>query len=285
MVAGAERGVDGDMHAPSDNPPLTPLLRILTLIEVIVLAGAGGALFFLPDLAGTQWPWPLLPFNTRFLGAIYLASLAPVAVMLFVGRWAPARGVLPALFTFTALVLGVSLMSTSRFEFQRPSTWIWFALYIILAINSAYHLWRYRLLPPADPMPVPAAWRGYLLAVAVVFSVYGFGLLAAPTVFSAFWPWRIDDFHGQMYSAAFLTGAVGALTASRVAARIEFFTAALTQGVLSLFAILGLLIVDASVRKVDWSLPGTWLWVGAFAVMLIASLGMLWQSRRTNNAA
>ncbi len=274
------------MNAPGDNnPSITPLLRVLTLVEVLVLAGAGGNLFFLPDLAAQLWPWQLTPFNTRFLGAIYLASLVAVVMMLLVARWAPARGVLPALFTFTALVLGVSLISIGRFEFQKPATWVWFALYIILPINSAYHLWLYRHLLPANLTPVPAVWRGYLLTVAVVLSLYSVGLLLAPAVFSAFWPWRIDDFHGQMYSAAFLTGAVGALAASRVAARIEFVTAALTQGVLSLFAILGLLIVDASVRRVDWSLPGTWLWLGAFAVMLIASLGMLWQSRRTKGAA
>lgn len=269
------------MSTPSgNNPSVTPLLRILTLIEVIVLAGAGGILFFLPDLAGQLWPWQLTPFNTRFLGAIYLAALAAIVTLLLAGRWAPARVVLPALFTFTALVLAISLISFDRFDFQRPGTWAWFALYIILPINSAYHLWLYRRLPPADETPVPPVWRGGLLAGAIALGAYGVGLLIAPAAFSAFWPWKLDDFHGQMYSATFLSGAAGLLAASRVAAPVELLAAGLTQGILGLSGIVGVLIVDASVRRVDWSLPGTWLWVGAFAVMLIAGLGMWWQSRR-----
>src|SRR3990172_2391118 len=85
---------DGERHmdALDRNLGLTPLLRAVTFIEVIVLFGAGFGLFFLPDLARELWPWPPAPFNTRFLGSIYLTALLPVAVMLIAGRWAPARG-------------------------------------------------------------------------------------------------------------------------------------------------------------------------------------------------
>jgi hypothetical protein len=107
----------------------------------------------------------------------------------------------------------------------------------------------------------------------------------APALFTGFWPWRIDDFHGRVYSAAFITGAVGAFAVSRVAAPTEFLIAALTQGVFSLFSIVGLIVVDAAVHRVDWSLPGTWLWVGAFALMLIASIGMILRSRAIGRAA
>ena len=268
------------MDTPDRNPSLTPLLRVVTFIEVLVLFGAGFGLFFLPDLARELWPWTPAPFNMRFLGSIYLTALVPVAIMLIAGRWAPARGVLPAIFIFTTIVLFVSVFNFYLLDFQRWGTYLWFVLYIILPINSAYHMGLYRRLPPADPIPTPPAWRAYLLGVTIVLGLYSVALLIAPETFTAFWPWKIDAFHGRMYSAVFASGAAGAWAAARVAARIEFFTAGITQATFGLFSILGLVLVDAAVHRVDWSSPGTWLWVGAFAVMLVASIGMLARVRR-----
>lgn len=56
-----------------------------------MLAGAGSVLFFAPTLGHDVWGWELTPFNTRFLGAVYLASLVGVAAVIVVRRWAPAR--------------------------------------------------------------------------------------------------------------------------------------------------------------------------------------------------
>ena len=267
------------MSTQDRNPGLTPLLRIVTFVEVIVLFGAGFGLFFLPDLARELWPWAPAPFNTRFLGSIYFTALLPVAVMLIAGRWAPARGVLPAIFVFTTIVLFVSVFNFDLLDFQRWGTYLWFVLYVILPINSAYHMGLFRRLPPADPIATPAAWRVYLLGVSIVLGLYSVALLIAPETFTGFWPWKIDAFHGRMYSAVFASGAVGLWAAARVAARIEFFTAGLTLATFGLFSILGLLLVDAAAHRVDWSQPGVWLWVGGFAVGLLAGVGMMWRSR------
>jgi len=267
------------MSPQHENSPITPLLRGLTLIEVLVLVAAGGGLFFLTDLAVAQWPWTIPPFNARFVGAVYLTSMVAVAMMLVGGRWAPARLVLPMLFTFTFIVLVMTLLRSGNFLYDRWATWGWFILYIVLPINAAYHLWLYRRLPPADPTPVPVAWRYILLAFSVVLGLYGLLQFFAPEAASAFWPWKIDAFHGQMYSANLLTAAVGAFVLARAAAPIEYFTLGITYSVLGFFAILGLVVVDASAHKVDWAAPGTWLWVAAFAVILIVGLALMWQSR------
>ena len=110
------------MHA-DDNPTISSLLRTLTLLEALVLAGAGGGLFFLPESIAALWPWPLSPFNARFLGAIYLSALAAIGLMFAAGRWSPARAVLPTIFIFTAIVLAVSLARLGRLDLHAPGAW------------------------------------------------------------------------------------------------------------------------------------------------------------------
>lgn len=259
------------------NPPITWLLRAFTWIEVVVLLGAGGALFFVPDFARDVWPWSLTPFNTRFLGAIYLASFVGVAMLLRVGRWEPARIVVPLILTFTLVALTVSSLNVSRFEPLSVITAAWFLLYAALPVNCVYYLWSSRALRSANPVRMSAGWRWYLLAQGMVSAVYGVGLLMAPGPFSDFWPWKIDAFHGQMYSAAFLAPAVGSLILWRTASRMELITLGGLQITFGLLAILGLAIVDLSVHSVDWVAGGTLLWNGAFVVILVAGIAMIAQ--------
>src|SRR5207249_11414481 len=131
----------------------------------------------------------------------------------------------------------------------------------------------------ARSTPMPMAWRAGLLAFAVAIGVYGVAQLVAPEMTSAFWPWGIDAFHGQLYSAIFLTAAIGALFLSRGAAPIEYFTLGVTYAVLGFFAILGVVIADATARRVDWANAGTQLWLALFAAILLVGLALIWQSR------
>ena len=41
------------------------------------------------------------------------------------------------------------------------------------------------------------------MPVKVAAGLYGLGMLLTPTTFSAFCPWKLDDFRGQMYGALF----------------------------------------------------------------------------------
>lgn len=94
----------------------------------------------------------------------------------------------------------------------------------------------------------------------------------------------LRQLHAQVYSAIFVTNAAGALILSRAAAPVEWLTLGLAQAVFGLFAILGVVIVDATARRVDWALPATWLWLGIFAALFVTGLAMTWQAyaqRRT----
>jgi hypothetical protein len=267
------------------NPALPSLFRAVTTVEAFVLAIAGFYPFFFPHNALGKWAWISGPFNLRFIGAVYLTSLVAVLVVLAVPRWAPGRVALPMLVVFTNLILLLSLIYIGRFEFDRGGTWAWFLLYVAIPVSATYYWLRFRRLPPADPTPVPPAWRSYFLAAAFVLGLYGIGLLIGPRTLTDFWPWPIDAFHGRLYSAIFLTLAVAGLTVSQVAAPIELILVGLTQFTLGFFSILGLVLADVSENTVEWSALGTWVWIGGLAVLVVAGAALVAQSRAVPSTA
>ena len=274
------------MEARTDNPTLSPLLRGMTILEALVVIGAGVMLFFLPTLAKMLWPWEITPFNTRFIGAIYIAALTLIIPLARSTRWSPARLILPMIFVFTAWVFIVSLLYLPRFDFGKPGTWAWFILYGILPLNAAYHLWKYRTLPPAQASQPPSALRGLLMAVGVLCVIYALALTVIPAQATAFWPWPIDSFHAQMYAAIFAAGAIGSLTAARTASMEELSLLGLGFSLFGVLAIAGLFIVDNTVHKVSWPVTTSWaFWVGLFAAGLVSGAMILLASRRPAPAA
>ncbi|MBK8138579.1 MAG: hypothetical protein IPK52_22675 [Chloroflexi bacterium] len=263
----------------SDNFPISRLLRSVTAVECLVLLISGGGLFFLPDVLGPGWPWPLTPFNTRFLGAAYLGSLVSTLVLVWRPYWSPARVVVPMISLFTLVVLGVSLTNLARFTQNGLSTIGWFVLYIGIPANALYHLWLYRAQPAVSGIGQPRPLRFLLTVQVALLGVYGALLLVAPAFASGFWPWTIDDFHARMYSAGFLTPALGALLLLRSGTALEFRALGLTQAIAGSFALGGLLIVNSAVQRVDWTLPGTWAWIALFLYIAASGAAMLGYAR------
>jgi hypothetical protein len=272
------------MQPLNENPRISSLLYLVTTIESLFLLVAGVGLLLFPSVIRPLWPWPLTPFNALLLGAIYSASLVTTAIVVYVKRWAPARVAMPMIFIFTAIILVVCLIYFDRFDFQYWGTWVWFFLYIIIPANAAYHMWLCRNLKPVNPSPLPALWRRILLIPTILLGLYGIGLLIAPDSFSSFWPWQIDGFHGRMYSVLYITPATGALLLFGAAASIELLTIGLTQIVGGGATILGLVIIDNQLDKIEWSAFGTWLWIGSFAIILLTGIGLVWQSRKRSRS-
>lgn len=264
---------------PNQNQPVNLFLRLFTLFELFFLVTAGVGLFFLPDVIRPIWAWELPPFNAAFIGTIYLASIPAIAFVALTGKWAPTRLVLPMLLTFAGVGFISSLLNLSGFLFGHWTTWLWFLIYSTLSLNSAIHLWIYRKQPPAQPVATSTAWRLVLWVQAILLIGYGLGQFFAPVIVSAFWPWKIDAFHGQLYSGAFIAVGVGGLIISRQAARSEFLTQALSQISLGVLAIVGLLLVDSTVHRVDWGALGTWAWMSGFTLISLVGLAMLWRWR------
>ena len=114
------------------------------------MAGAAGLLYPLPTWGGQDvWAWQTPPFNARYVGSIYLGALVPLLILAITARWSPGRVVLWMIFMFTTAILLVMLAYADRFEWARFATWVFWALYLFLPVNSAVFLWRLRGLPLA----------------------------------------------------------------------------------------------------------------------------------------
>lgn len=254
------------------NPPISVVLRFFTFIKVLVLFTVGAGLLIVPATASQIWPWELLPFNARFLGAIYAAACVAAVIQLVYARWSPARLVTSMIFLFTTLISILSFVYIKNFDFQRWEVWVWFIVYIILPINAAYHLWLYRNLPPVDSTPLVNSTRTILTVQSIVLGLYGLMLIVAPDFAKGIWSWEIDNFHARVYSVTFLTPAIGSYLLTKGATKLEWTTLGLAQLLLGFLPILGVLIVDVAVDRVDYSAIGTWVWFLLFACM--GSLGV-----------
>lgn len=253
----------------NDNPRISKLLAAVTWLEVAILFWAGLGLLLYPPVVEPVWPWPLAPFNMRFLGALYAAALIAAFLQARSGRWSPARVVTPMIFIFTLVVTVFSFVHMERFDPGRVETWIWFVLYLGVCLNAGAHLWLYRALPVPGRLPTGLT-RSVLQAVSIVLGLYGAALLLAPAVASSFWPWKLDGFHAQLYSVTFLTPALGAWVLLRGTTALDQRSLGVTLAAWGALPILGLVLADVAARRIVWGALDTWLWLVLFGGMATA---------------
>lgn len=262
-----------------NNPQVPAFLRIALAVECSVVFVAGVLLFFLPDLAADLWAWTIPPFNSRFVGAVYLAAYLPLILFWFVPRWIPGRLTLWMILTFTTLVAITMLHHRNAFAWGRPATFIFWLLYIFLPVNSTIFLWQSKEAGPVNPYDGPLSLRVVLWIFGSIGAVYGLGLMIAPDALTGFWPWDVDAFHARMYSAAFVTPAVAAwILSSRGRFVAEYLSVGLNLIAGGFLPILGTLWTNMHVsaaRQVDFSSAGTWrffiffLITGALGLVLV----------------
>ncbi len=264
------------MNATNDSPnprnvALPPALLGAIAVSAVLLILVGGSLLFFPDFARPRWVWQIAPYNSGFLGAVYLSAAVPLVALLWVRRWSPARPILFMMWAFVTHLLVVSFAYDEAFNFARRATGLWFGLYLSDCLVITYYLGRLW----ERPVPTEARarrWSSLLRAQATCFGVYGAGLLGYPEFFSGFWPWALDAFHGRLYSAIFISGAIGCGLLSRTATISELKILGALQTSLGVSIVVALLLVDARAGRVGWGDLGTWVWLGAFASL--AALGV-----------
>jgi hypothetical protein len=249
----------------------------MTVAVVVVLGG--GLLLYLPARA-SRWIWTIGPFNSRFLGAIYLAELVGGLYLVVVARHLPARVVIPVAWTFTTVVFVASIIQLGDFDFDRRGPWAWMVAYG--AFTAILPFWFRELRQGPQPPATSPGWRRLFLVEGVVLCGYGLAMLVAPEPLTDFWPWVIDTFHGRIYSSVFLTFGVGALLLAARSAPVELRAIGLSQLVFGALSLLGLVLADARVDSVDWSALGTVVWCTAMAAIAGVGLVMLRPVRTTS---
>lgn len=265
----------------AENPGVPAFLRLVVAIECSVVFVAGVLLFFLPSLAEGLWAWTIPSFNSRFVGAVYLAAYIPLILFWFVPRWKPGWLTLWMILTFTTLVMITMLIHRDVFEWNRLATFIFWPLYIFLPVNSAIFLWKSGEAASEQGYDGSGTLRIVLWIFALLSGVYGLGLLIAPEPLTSFWPWQVDAFHGRMYAAAFVTPAVAAwILGSRRRLAAEHLSLGLNLVAGGLLPILGTLWTSLQVpaaRQVNFNSAGTWiffiffLFTGILGVVLTVS--------------
>ena len=265
---------------PRQDLSLPPILAAIAVISLLLTLTVGGALFFFPETIQARWVWPLKPYNTRFLGAIYLTAAVGFTSLLAGRRSALARLVVPMLFVFTTNALMVSCLQLQQFNPARRATDIWFWLYILDCAGGAYYLGYYRHRPFAGLRRLPKLWTGILGVQAGLLGAYGLSLLLFPVAAGSGWLWPLDVFHSQLYSSLLLAGAVGSALLARRATAAELRALGAIQLTFSVLVILGVWIVDKEVQLIDWSRFGNWTWMGAIALLGIVGMGSLWLQAR-----
>src|SRR5690606_16433378 len=106
-------------------------------IECSVVFFAAVLLFFFPSIARDLWAWEIPPYNSRFVGAIYIAAYIPLIILWSNKRWLPAKMILWQIFLFTSVIMVVMFIHINNFAWSRVATFlVFFPLYIFLPINS-----------------------------------------------------------------------------------------------------------------------------------------------------
>ncbi len=259
------------------NPPIHVTARIFALLAILAVI-LGSALLFAPPLIVERWPWTLTPFNARFLGAIYLGELIGLVLMLWIGRISPGRIALLLSIVFAGIVTVVSALHLDQFDPNRPITLIWFILYGGAVILAGVLLWVHRQLK-AVAQAAHGRWRMYLQVVVIIYTAYGIGMLLLPDTFTAFWPWAVDVWHAQVYSAPCILVGLGAWLLMRGARSTDYTTIGVTLVALGGAAVLSTLLLDMQVQRVDWSLPGSLFWVVLFGAIAVIGMSYLIYAR------
>src|SRR5262249_46292703 len=121
--------------------PLPPAVRIFFTLHMLLVAPVGLAMYLAPVWAQSHWPWTLTPINIRLIGAMFVVT---AALSFWCRRQRAWEAVAPALATygvFTLLALIASFIHFSLFNPARLVTWVFVAVYVVVAGGAWYLLW------------------------------------------------------------------------------------------------------------------------------------------------
>jgi len=253
-------------------------MRGVLILAAALVFGAGAALFFGAEHTAEFFAWTVTPpLTAATLGAAYWGAMVLELGAAREKSWAATRVAIPGVLVFTTLMNLPILQNIHLFHLHRPAAWAWIAVYAVVPFVMGGALWHQLRQPGGDPPrgdPLPLPLRGLLAAQAMGMLALGAGMLLAAERFGGLWPWDLSPqsgaypAHNAPYFGCWLLG-LGVVAAQVV---WENDRGRLRAAFLS-YAVLALLIFGALLRyarSVDWSSPGTVLYVAALGSIAVA---------------
>jgi hypothetical protein len=255
----------------------TPEMRRLLVLAAGLVLLIGIPLFLFPGSTEDSFAWTVRPdLTAAFFGAGYWAA----AVLEMTGarreRWGDARIAVPAVAVFTTATLVATLIHLDLFHFDHPDTlnrigtWGWLVVYATVPLLLLWALagqvrttgWGAR-----DRTTMAPPTRRGLGAAGAALGALGLGLLAAPGMFDAVWPWPLSALTGRAVGA-WLAG-MGALLA-HMAWDGDWRRSLPASAAAGSFGLLQGIALVRHLGTPDWSHPEPWVYaialVGLFAL-------------------
>lgn len=194
--------------------PTSNAMRWLLLAASALVFVAGFQLFVLSEQTDTFFAWTIKsPLTAAFLGAGYWASVVLEYRASRERWWANARIAVPAVLSFTALTLLVTLIHFDppfRAHLNSPNaltvaaTAGWLAIYASVPVVMSGVLILQLRAPGADPSRQAALpnWLKAALAIhGAMMLVMGAALFVWPDAAGAVWPWKLTTLTGRAVGA------------------------------------------------------------------------------------
>jgi hypothetical protein len=135
--------------APAPAPlAMRPALAATLLVQGMLLLAVGSALFGVPAVASSLWPWPLTPLTARVVAA-WLLAFGLCAILAWRSRDLARLDVAAWAYGLLAVLeLVVILRFPGTVRWSTPATWVYLALATSILVTSAYALLRLRRRSP-----------------------------------------------------------------------------------------------------------------------------------------
>jgi hypothetical protein len=132
---------------PIPAPPRVAMpaaLAATVLVQGILLLAVGSALFGVPALATSLWPWPLTPLTARVIAA-WLLAFGLCAILAWRSRDLGRLDVAAWAYGLLAVLeVVVILRYPGTVRWSTPAIWVYLALAASIVVTSAYALLRLR---------------------------------------------------------------------------------------------------------------------------------------------
>jgi hypothetical protein len=259
--------------------PVTRFTRVVFVLAALLAIIAGIQLYILTDYTDHYFAWTIKqPLSATFLGAGYWTG---AALLLFAAReraWANIRVAVAAVATFVPLMLLTTVKHLDRFHLNsldpnaRLAAWAWMIVYAAVPFAVLAIFFLQMRTPGGDPpqqAPVPVRMRILIGVNAVISLVLGLGLFLFPTALSPHWPWQLTPLAARAMGSGFLALFVASVQFIRENAWTRSRTGTIS------YLLVGTLQLVALARysgTVQWSRPGTWLYVLLMVAILVGGI-------------